>query len=165
MHQDAVNALDRYRQICQDFGETFDREYDLVETYCTEDAELIVVAAGTITSVTRIAIDRLREGGNKVGLMKVRMFRPVPVASWQKVLGGASKVVVIDRNLTAGLGGVFASEVQAALYTLEDRPAVFPVIAGLGGRDVTPEDVEQAVKNALAVEKFTDGPIFWGLKQ
>jgi pyruvate/2-oxoacid:ferredoxin oxidoreductase alpha subunit len=165
MHRDAIKALDRYRQICQDFSETFEREYDLVETYCSEDAELMVVTAGTITSVARIAVDRLREAGHKVGLMKVRMFRPVPVASWQKALGGASKVVVIDRNLAAGLGGVFASEVQAALYPLENRPIVFPVIAGLGGRDVTPEDVAEAVKNALAVEKHTDGSIFWGLKQ
>jgi pyruvate/2-oxoacid:ferredoxin oxidoreductase alpha subunit len=165
MHQDAIKALDRYQQICQDFNETFAREYDLVEAYRSTDAELIVVTAGTITSVARIAVDRLREAGHKVGLMKIRMFRPVPVASWQKALGGASKVVVIDRNLTAGLGGVFASEVQAALYSLEDRPTVFPVIAGLGGRDVTPEDVAQAVKNALAVDKHTDGFIYWGLKQ
>jgi pyruvate/2-oxoacid:ferredoxin oxidoreductase alpha subunit len=165
MHRDAIKALDRYRQICQDFSDTFEREYDLVETYCSNDAELMVVTAGTITSVTRIAVDRLREAGYKVGLMKIRMFRPVPVASWQKALGGASKVVVIDRNLTAGLGGVFASEVQAALYPLKNRPIVFPVIAGLGGRDVTPEDVAEAVKNAMAVDKHAHGSIFWGLKQ
>jgi pyruvate/2-oxoacid:ferredoxin oxidoreductase alpha subunit len=92
------------------------------------------------------------------------MFRPVPVASWQNAFGGASKVVVIDRNLSAGLGGIFASEVQSALYSLQNRPVVFSVVAGLGGRDVTPDDVEAVVKDALASDKPKQQPIFWGLK-
>jgi len=165
MHRDAVNALDCYRQTCKKFSEIFDRKYDVIETYRSEDAELIVVTAGTITSVARIAVDNLREGGNRVGLMKVRMFRPVPAVSWQNALGGVSKVVVIDRNLTAGLGGVFASEVQAALYRLENRPIIYPVVAGLGGRDVTPDDVAAVIKDAITSDKSSNQPIFWGLKQ
>jgi pyruvate/2-oxoacid:ferredoxin oxidoreductase alpha subunit len=165
MHQDSLNTLDEYLKVCKDFSETFGRKYDLIETYRSNDAELIVVTAGTITSVARIAVDRLREAGKKVGLMKVCMFRPVPVEPWQNTLGKASKVVVIDRNLTAGLGGVFASEIQAALYSMENRPTIFPVVAGLGGRDVTPEDVEAVVKSALVGDKPADRPIFWGLKQ
>jgi pyruvate/2-oxoacid:ferredoxin oxidoreductase alpha subunit len=74
-------------------------------------------------------------------------------------------VLVIDRNLSAGLGGIFASEVQAALYSMQNRPVVFPVVAGLGGRDVTPDDVEAVVKDALASDKPKQLPIFWGLKQ
>jgi pyruvate/2-oxoacid:ferredoxin oxidoreductase alpha subunit len=165
MHQDSQHALDQYLEVCGDFFKIFGRKYDLIETYRTKEAELIVATAGTITSVARIAVDRLWETGQRVGLVKVRMFRPLPVASWQNAIGGASKVVVIDRNLSAGLGGIFASEMQAALYSMQNRPVIFPVVAGLGGRDVTPDDVEAMVKDALASDKPKQLPIFWGLKQ
>ena len=165
MHKDALEVLELYPKVCKEFNDIFGREYDIVEEYQTEDAELIVMTAGTITSVTRIALDKLYEQGKKVGLMKIRMFRPLPVERWCKVLSNASKVVVIDRNLTVGLGGVFANEIQAALYPLQNRPVIFPVIAGLGGRDVTPEDVESIINYALKNDQPTDIPLFWGLKE
>jgi pyruvate/2-oxoacid:ferredoxin oxidoreductase alpha subunit len=165
IHKDALEALEVYPKVCKEFNDIFGRGYNIVEEYRTEDAELIVVTAGTITSVTRIALDKLYEQGKKVGLMKIRMFRPVPVERWRKVLGNTAKVAVIDRNLTAGLGGVFASEVQTALYPLQNRPVIFPVIAGLGGRDVTPEDVEGIINYALKNDQPTDIPLFWGLKE
>ena len=165
IHKDALETLELYPKVCEEFKEKFSREYDICEEYQTDDAELIVVTAGTITSVTRIALDKLHEQGKKVGLMKIRMFRPLPVERWCKVLGNAAKVVVIDRNLTAGLGGVFANEIQAALYPLQNRPVIFPVIAGLGGRDVTPEDVENIINYALKNDQPTDIPLFWGLKE
>jgi pyruvate/2-oxoacid:ferredoxin oxidoreductase alpha subunit len=80
-------------------------------------------------------------------------------------LGKAAKVVVIDRNMSPGLGGVFASEIKAALYALENRPLVYPVIAGLGGRDVTPEDVEGILGQVLGTDQPPDEPIYWSLKQ
>ena len=110
MHQDSLKAQTCYAEACRDFLEIFGRDYGLIEAYRTDDADLVVVTAGTLTSVTRIAIDSLREAGEKIGLMKVRMFRPVPVETWRQTLDGAAKVVVIDRNLSAGLGGVFASD-------------------------------------------------------
>jgi len=165
MHKDALKARAHYPQVCKEFNEIFGRKYDVCEEYRTDDAGVIVVTAGTITSVTRIAVDKLREQGKKVGLMKMRMFRPVPVVRWRKVLGNTTKVVVIDRNLTAGLGGVLASEVEAALYPMENRPVVYPVVAGLGGRDVAPDDVIGIINYALSNDKPTDVPLFWGLKQ
>ncbi|MCP4689991.1 MAG: pyruvate ferredoxin oxidoreductase [Desulfobacterales bacterium] len=165
MHRDARDALERLPKICREFKEIFGRSYDMVEAHLVEDADVIVVTAGTITSVTRIAVDALRREGIRAGLMKVRLFRPVPADQWRAALGRAEKVVVIDRNLTAGVGGVFAGEVKAALYPLENRPAVYPVVAGLGGRDVTPADVEGAVRHALDADEPTDAPLFWGLKQ
>jgi pyruvate/2-oxoacid:ferredoxin oxidoreductase alpha subunit len=165
IHKDALEALELYPKVCKEFKEIFGREYDVCEEYQTDNAELIVVTAGTITSVTRIALDKLYEQGKKIGLMKIRMFRPVPVERWRKVLGNTAKVAVIDRNLTSGLGGVFANEVQAALYPLQNRPVIFPVIAGLGGRDVTPEDVESIINYALKNDQPTDIPLFWGLKE
>ncbi|MCG6893975.1 MAG: pyruvate ferredoxin oxidoreductase [Desulfobacteraceae bacterium] len=163
-HQDALRAADVYREICREFDEAFGRKYDLVETYRTEDAELVVATAGTVTSVSRIAVDRLREEGWKVGLLKLRMIRPVPRRHWQKALGGVEKVVVIDRNLSPGLGGVLASEVRSALHAAEAAPQVFAAVAGLGGRDVTPEDVAGIVRACREAERPGDEPLFWGLK-
>ena len=151
--------------MCREFKEVFGREYDITEEYRTDDAEVVVVTAGTITSVVRITVDKMREAGIKVGLMKLRLFRPVPVERWRNVLGNIAKVVVIDRNLSPGLAGVFANEIQAALYPLETRPLIYPVVAGLGGRDVTPADIEGIINHALSSDDPAGAPLFWGLKQ
>ena len=164
MQQSALQALDYYPTVCEEFAEHFGRTYDLVEAYQTDDADVILVTAGTITSVSRITVDRLRQQGRKIGLMKLRMFRPVPVARWQAELGNADHVVIIDRNQSTGLGGVFASEVKTALYPLEQRPEVHSVIAGLGGRDVTPADIQGVVEQVLAGDKTNEQPLYWGLK-
>jgi pyruvate/2-oxoacid:ferredoxin oxidoreductase alpha subunit len=158
-------ALARYPRICADFEQQFGRQYGIVEKYRTEDATTLLVTAGTITSVARITIDKLREQGRKIGLMKLRMFRPVPVDCWREALHKADKVVVIDRNLSVGLGGVFASEIKAALYPLARRPVIYSAIAGLGGRDVTPEDVEGIVEQVLGGDRNPDAPVYWSLKQ
>jgi pyruvate/2-oxoacid:ferredoxin oxidoreductase alpha subunit len=164
MHQDSLKALDIYPEIGRDFGSRFGREYGLVEEYRTENADLILVAAGTITSVSRLAVDRLREEGVSAGLMKIRMLRPVPVDRWRKTLGRAARVVVIDRNLSAGLGGMLVGEVRAALSGHSSIP-VYSVVAGLGGRDVTPDDVIGIARHFLADPPPPDAPLFWGLKE
>lgn len=163
MHKETLDALFRFPEICGDFKSRFGRSYDLLETYRTEDAEMILATAGTITSVSRLAVDRLRGEGKKVGLMKIRMFRPVPAEQWRKALAGARKVVVIDRNLSSGHGGVFAGEVKAALYDLDRPPRVYSTVAGLGGRDVTSEDVAGIAEHFL--EHDDKEPLYWGLKK
>ncbi len=157
--------MDLFPTVAKEFEQKFGRSYDIVEEYRTDDAELIVATAGTITSVTRIAVDEARKAGKKVGLMKIRLLRPVPDERWREVLGKAGKVVVIDRNVTPGLGGVFASELRSALYGMNDAPVMFPVVAGLGGRDVTPQDLSGIIDWALGLDK-PDVPVkFWGLKE
>jgi pyruvate/2-oxoacid:ferredoxin oxidoreductase alpha subunit len=165
IHQEVLEALECYPTVSAEFNAHFGRSYDLVETYQAEDASVIVVTAGTITSVTRIAVDGLRAQGVRVGLMKIRFFRPLPVKRWQEALGRAEKVIVIDRNLIAGAGGVFAGEVRSVLYDLPRRPTVYPVVAGLGGRDVTAQDVEGIVRQILSDDQPNDETLFWGLKQ
>ena len=165
MQHDALDALTQYPKICLEFNRFFDREYDLVEEYHTRDADIILVTAGTITSVARITVNEMRQNGQKVGLMKLRMFRPVPAERWRQVLKKAKKVVIIDRNMSMGLGGVFANEVKASLYPLDPRPKLYPVIAGLGGRDVTPDDVDGILKHVLLNDQPPDETLYWGLKQ
>ena len=165
MHRDSVSAEECYQDICREFNESFNRKYDSIEEYRCDDADLIIVTAGTITSVTRLAVDELRADGVKAGLMKLRLFRPCPVETWRRALERASKVIVIDRNLSMGSGGIFAAEVQTALYPLSRRPLIFPVIAGLGGRDVTPRDVTGMAGRVLDADQPTETPLFWGLKE
>ena len=165
MHSGTIKALGVYDNICEQFKKVFGRMYDTVETYRTEDAEMIVVTAGTITSVSRLAIDQMRAKGIPVGLMKLRMFRPVPVDRWRLELSRAPKVTVIDRNLTAGLGGIFASEIKSALYGADNCPIIYSAVAGLGGRDVTPDDVCGIIDHFWHARPSESEVLFWGLKQ
>lgn len=165
MQRDSLGAIGTYGEICRKFEGMFGRRYDICETYRTEDAELILVTAGTITSVSRIAVDQARADGRKVGLMKLRMFRPVPFEHWRRALEHTSRIAVIDRNLSPGLGGVFASELRSVLYPMEGRPEIYSIIAGLGGRDVTPRDVSGIIDHLCRTDQSADEPVFWGLKQ
>jgi pyruvate/2-oxoacid:ferredoxin oxidoreductase alpha subunit len=127
----------------EEFAHLFDRRYGDVEAVRCEDAEVILVTSGTVTSTSRQVVADLRARGEKVGLLKIKLFRPFPVASVRAALGHAGKVAVIDRNFSFGASGIFAQEVRAALCNLPAHPPVFGYVAGLGGRDVTTSVIEE----------------------
>ncbi|MBI4757868.1 MAG: pyruvate ferredoxin oxidoreductase [Chloroflexi bacterium] len=141
MHQAQLQGKEAAREADAQFKAIFGRSYGLVEGYRLEGAELALVVSGTIASTSRVAVDRLREQGEKVGLLKIRMFRPFPGEEVGELLGGFKKVAVIDRNISFGHGGIFCQELKSALYNLPKRPQVYGYIAGLGGRDVTPQTI------------------------
>jgi pyruvate ferredoxin oxidoreductase alpha subunit len=165
IYRDFQKTINVYRETCEEFKRIFGREYELAEEVLTHDADVIIVTAGTISSVSRIVVEELRNKGIKAGLMKIRMFRPAPIRLWQESLSGAKKVIVIDRNLIGGLGGVFCSEIRSAMYGMQNPPLIYSAIAGLGGRDVTPDDVEGIVEYFLAETRPPEVPLFWGLKE
>ena len=134
-------AVEVARQVDEEFKEVFGRSYGLVEKYFMEDAEVVLVTSATITSTARVVVDELREEGHKIGLLKMRMFRPFPAEDVREALAGARKVAVIDRNISFGHGGIFAEEIKSALYNGAHRPPIFGFIIGLGGRDVTPASI------------------------
>jgi pyruvate ferredoxin oxidoreductase alpha subunit len=131
------------------------RRHGALEAYRTEDAELLLVTSGTITSTARFVVDRLREEGRPVGLVKVKMFRPFPTDEMRALLAGVDRVAVLDRNISPGHGGIFAEETRSALYDLpdEDRPTLFGYVLGLGGRDVTPDVVQEIVDRTVEAER------------
>ncbi|MEJ2731209.1 MAG: transketolase C-terminal domain-containing protein [Deltaproteobacteria bacterium] len=131
-----------YNHIAQDFKTLFGRDPRLAEDVQCDDAEIIFVTAGTTVSTCRQAVDRLRNAGEKAGLLKLKMFRPFPVDFFRQFLNGKQKVAVVDRNCSFGASGIFAQELRAALYNAEAPPKISGYIAGLGGRDVTPETIE-----------------------
>jgi len=133
---------ENFFRIAEEFETIFGRQHNLAEAVQCEDAEIIFVAAGTTVSTCRQAVDRLRLHGEKAGLLKLKMFRPFPIDFPRQVLSGKQKVAVVDRNCSFGASGIFAQELKAALYNAESPPQIFGYIAGLGGRDVTPETIE-----------------------
>lgn len=146
MHQAMEEALTEWANADEEYYELFGRRYGLIEPYGTDDADVIIVTSGTVTSTAREVIDELRAEGRRVGLLKIRVFRPFPAQLVREALAGAQKVAVIDRNISFGMGGIFAQEIKAALYNAHDRPPIFGFIAGLGGRDITPKVIKEVIE-------------------
>jgi pyruvate/2-oxoacid:ferredoxin oxidoreductase alpha subunit len=137
----------------REFGEVFGRPYGMVEQYKMDDADVVVVASSTIASTARVAIDELRSGGKKVGLLRVRVFRPFPSEEIREILCGRKKVAVIDRNVSYGHGGIFAQEIKSALYNEKDKPPLWGYVTGMGGRDVTVEHIEEIAEDTIASDE------------
>lgn len=147
-------------QVDQGYRERFGRGYGIIESVMLEDAEVVVVTAGSMTSTARLAIKNLRDKGFPIGLLKIRLFRPFPVRAIQHVLSGKKKIVVIDRNFSLGCGGIFCQELRAAMVHSKDHPLVFSYIAGVGGTDVDPEAIEKIALEVLEKEEALDQPIW-----
>jgi pyruvate/2-oxoacid:ferredoxin oxidoreductase alpha subunit len=161
MAQTSMNTVKEIAdRVDHEYKEEFGRGYGIVEPVMLEDAEIVIVTTGTITSTARVAIKELREQGHRVGQLKIRLFRPFPTEEIQQALRGKKKIAVIDRNFSIGSGGIFCQELRAALVHSPDHPLTFSYIAGVGGTDVPPEIIQ---KISLDVEKRKepmDAPIW-----
>jgi pyruvate/2-oxoacid:ferredoxin oxidoreductase alpha subunit len=149
-------SLAYFDQMEAEFEGIFGRRHGAVEAIQCEDAEVILITSGTVTSTSRQVVADLRHKGEKVGLLKIKLFRPFPVSIIRKLTGTASKIAVIDRNFSFGASGIFAQEIRAALCNLPAHPPVYGYIAGLGGRDVTTEVIENIyylTKNSTAPQQ------------
>ena len=121
----------------EEFEKEFGRKYNLVESYKTEDAETIIVTMGSISETAMTAIDEMRAEGEKVGLVRLRLWRPFPIEELRAAIKGAKYLAVVDRHFTPGFPeGPVATEIRALMYHEENRPRMSNFILGLGGRDV-----------------------------
>jgi pyruvate/2-oxoacid:ferredoxin oxidoreductase alpha subunit len=148
----------------KDFHAMFGRGYGLVEGYKADDAETILVTSGTVAGTARAVIDAYRTQGVRVGLARIRLFRPFPVDAVRRALAPASKAVVFDRNISFGSGGIMTSEIRAALCNQAHQPQIFSFVGGLGGRDVTPDTLKAAVDYALERDAPEADMLWLGLK-
>jgi pyruvate ferredoxin oxidoreductase alpha subunit len=135
------------REAYKDFEKIFGRSYGnpFFEEYMTEDADIVLIGMGTLSTPCKVAIRKMRQEGKKVGLVRMRWFRPFAAEDLAKTLSRFKAVGVIDRDFSLGspyLSGVLATEVRAALYASDKRPPVVGFICGLGGREVLVPDVE-----------------------
>ena len=142
----------------REFGMKLGRNYGILESIMVDDADVVVVTTGSMTSTARLAIGKMREEGRKIGLLKLRVFRPFPVEAIQKALAGRKRIAVIDRNFSVGGGGIFCQELKAALVHSPDHPLVFSYIAGIGGTDVTPETIQKIALATLEKSEPADVP-------
>jgi pyruvate/2-oxoacid:ferredoxin oxidoreductase alpha subunit len=153
------------RRVDDEFKSRFGRSYGAIERYGKEEAEVLLLTSGTVTSTSRTVIKKLTEKGLNVAGIKIKRFRPFPSNEICEAIQGAKKIAVIDRNLSAGVGGIFAQELRASLYSQKERPPVFGFVSGLGGRDITPELIEEAIQYTMEHDQ-PEGDIVWlGLKK
>jgi len=137
------DALVQFDRVEDEFAKIFDRRYGAVEAIDCDDADIVFVTSSTVTSTGRLLLEELLPRGEKVGVLKIKLFRPFPVEAVRRALGKAKKVVVIDRNFSFGASGIFAQEVRAAICNVPGHPPIFGYIAGLGGRDITVQLLEE----------------------
>jgi pyruvate/2-oxoacid:ferredoxin oxidoreductase alpha subunit len=152
-HDEAVGVAE---QVEKEFGEAFGRHYGTVQPYRCEDADAILVTSGTAAATSRIVIDKLRDEGKKIGTLKIRLFRPFPKERVREVLGRTKKIIVMDRNMSYGLSGIFFQEVKSALYNMPSvngKPPAFGYITGMGGVDITPAIIEEIITDALGKDQ------------
>ncbi len=123
-----------------------------LSTYRTDGADAILLTMGTAATTARGVVDELRAEGKKVGLAKLRMFRPFPVHAVRDLAATVDRIGVMDRSYTFGAAGPAATEVAAALYAGPRHPTVSGFLAGIGGRDVTPGEVRRMFGALLAGE-------------
>ncbi len=130
--------------VAKRFEELTGRSYAFLEEYRMEDADTAVVAIGSSAGTAKACIDQLRQEGRKVGLVKVRVFRPFPAKELAQALGKVKAVAVMDKaDSFSGCGGPLFAETRSALYEMEDRPKAVNYVYGLGGRDVTVDHFRQ----------------------
>ena len=153
------------KKVNDEFRSRFGRGYGAIERYGKEQAEILLMTSGTVTSTSRIVIQKLNEKGVSAAGIKIKRFRPFPAEEIVEEIKGARKVAVIDRNLSAGVGGIFAHELRASLYAREKRPQVFGFISGLGGRDITPELIEEAIQYTVDHPQPEEEILWLGLKR
>lgn len=135
-------------KISKEWGERFGAYHgDLLELYKCEDADFVLISMGALGAESKVAIDDMRKRGRKIGLARVRAFRPFPREEIVKLSKG-SNLIVIDRNISVGMEGALFTEVKASLYGQSDAK-VYGYIAGLGGKDVTYKDISKMCERVM----------------
>ncbi|MCL5962385.1 MAG: pyruvate ferredoxin oxidoreductase, partial [Chloroflexi bacterium] len=132
-----------FEEVAQEYARVSGRYYGAYEKYQLDDAEVGIVALGSAASTAEIAVDRLRQEGLRAGLLKLKMFRPLPKEDLVRELSGLKALCVLDRADSPGAGGgPVGIEIRSALLDSDRRPKVINGIYGLGGRDTTPEMIQ-----------------------
>ncbi|MBU1753481.1 pyruvate ferredoxin oxidoreductase [bacterium] len=146
---EAMNtALPHIVEIGKEFASLSGRDYDLVEKYRLDDAEIAIVVLGSTAGTAKVVVDELRDKGIKAGLLKIRVFRPFPAKEIADALQHVKAVAVMDRSDgVSGTGGPVFHEIQSALYFSIDRPIIVNYIYGLGGRDTDMEQIQGVYKD------------------
>lgn len=168
MEAEAMKAAKaRILEVADDFEKISGRRYGLIEEYMMEDAELALVLIGSTAGTAKAAIDELREQGAKVGLVKIRVFRPFPGEELARALAHTRAVAVMDKSEGfSAHGGPLFAETRSALYDLRERPYLINIVYGLGGRDVKTEDIQKVFARLAHIATSGEtGPVYTHMGQ
>ncbi len=163
-HAKQMQALELIPQHAAEFRAIFGRDSGgLVRPYHCEDAETIVVALGSVLGTVKDTVDELRDSGERVGVLGITSFRPFPLAAVRHALEGAKRVVVLEKSLAVGIGGIVSTNVRMALSGLHLHG--YTVVAGLGGRAITRASLHRMLRDAIAdrLEPLTFLDLDWKL--
>ena len=136
-----IKSIGLIKKVGREYGDITGRQYGLIEKYKTDGARQIVITSGAMAETAKDAIDVLRKKNKKVGLVRVRTFRPFPKEDIKNAIGKVEAVAVIDRNISLGNEGIFFQEIKSSLYNEKGHPPIYGFIAGLGGRDVLVNEI------------------------
>jgi len=149
-----LKALDKIEKVAREFEETFGRYYGgLLDGYFLDDADIVIVTLGSVIGTIKDAIDEMRSDGIKVGLLKVRCYRPFPVQALRKALKNADVIAVIEKDVAIGGEAGLVTDLKAAFYNSNIKVPIIGFAAGLGGRDITLKDIKKIAAKAEAARK------------
>ena len=154
---------DVYQECRDEFTDIFGRDPgDMIQTFATDDAELVLVASGTMATTVREVVRRRRDTGEKIGLVKLKLFRPFPEAALRAACKSARRVAVLDRNYAAGAGGVFWQDTKATFQGHRDDLLIQDYLTGLCGGDVTPDVIDEILAD-LSSRSEAGSPVWMGI--
>lgn len=149
MHLASLNAISVHEEAAKEFNHLFGRRYEAIERYRMDDAEYVLVMSNAFATKGKAAVDRFREKGCKVGLLRIRLARPFPRMEITGALRDRRGVAVIDQNISIGSGGIFYSEIAAALCNEPKRPVILSFIGGLGGKDISAAEFQKVLNDTI----------------
>ncbi|MEM3555988.1 MAG: transketolase C-terminal domain-containing protein [Candidatus Micrarchaeia archaeon] len=155
VHKDNLAAKSKIIEVDKEFEQMFGRGYGgVAQGYKHEDADYIFLAMGSVIGNAKEAVDELRAKGKKVGVVKIRSFRPFPEEEVRKLLEGKKHIAVFEKSYSMGSFAPVYADVINSLYPLKKKPVVSSFIGGLGGKDVPVKDVIEIFKKIRKKESF-----------
>jgi len=151
-HNAMIKAEEKIKKAMEEFGEMFGRDYYLIDDYRLDDADIVLISMGSLLGTMKDVVDEMREEGTKVGILKITSYRPFPRKEIYEKLKGIEKGVVFEKDVSIGMGAGLFNDLKAALYGKKQVPSLYGFAAGLGGRDITINNIKDAVKTVKTLE-------------
>lgn len=153
--EDAMkSALKKVKEVGKEFKKITGRDYSVLHRHKVKDAKVAIVCMGSAAGTARVIADRMRKKGEKVGVVKICLYRPFPSDEFEKATRHLKAIIVLDRTCSSGgPAGPLCSDVKTALFDSKARPKILNIIYGLGGRDITPTEIDDIFRQGLEIAK------------
>jgi len=153
-------ALPVIKKVSSEFSNLSGRDYGILEAYHLDDADCAIVTMSSTAGTTKFVVDKMRSEGKKVGMLKIRLFRPFPAEDIIAALSGIKNVAVLDRSESFGaFGGPLYNEIRNAMYDVDEKPNIVDYIFGLGGRDINAVQIEGVFNRLMSASGKMPGDV------